>query len=317
MLVQFLPPNTSHFLQPLDDKIFAIYKSKLAQLARRLADALASKNQRATALEIITAVSASAVAAAFSPAKIAESFSNCNIWPYRKEKIRESSLINIGEVLISKKETAAPIKRGGYDSKALQQKAALALIAKKKRMEETISQFKDTKKVRSMVVKYGVLSSTEKVELESQRLAQEKEEKVEESRIAAQEKMIEKEIKLRKKEDDLADKEKKKKEKEAEAELKKKEAEKKKSEKLAEEAKRRKDSFGKKRKRGENDDDIEHMCVSRGCPEIWDGLAAWQWCAHCQVHGYCLAHWEAGQEDMVDHEERACPRRPKKQKIRD
>ncbi len=59
--MNFLPPNTTHFTQPLDDLVFAIYKSELRRWAEKLLNALQAVGEKSTPLEIITAVQPMAV----------------------------------------------------------------------------------------------------------------------------------------------------------------------------------------------------------------------------------------------------------------
>jgi len=70
----FLPPNTSHFTQPLDDLLFAIYKTELAKLGRQLIQALWATKQKVNATQVLTAVSIFAQQIAFSPSNIVAAF---------------------------------------------------------------------------------------------------------------------------------------------------------------------------------------------------------------------------------------------------
>ncbi len=95
--VLFLPPNTSHFLQPLDDLVFARYKTHLARLARQLLLALMETKTKRTPAEIITAVTEAAESIAFKPQAIRDSFKNCGMWPIDYQMIENMAYLNIGK----------------------------------------------------------------------------------------------------------------------------------------------------------------------------------------------------------------------------
>jgi hypothetical protein len=93
----FLPPNTSHFLQPLDNLMFAILKSQIGILATHLKNALETLGlPEGDSMILITAVLSSAEAMAFAPEKIILSFSNVGAWPFNAEKIKRLAEINVG-----------------------------------------------------------------------------------------------------------------------------------------------------------------------------------------------------------------------------
>ena len=94
----FLPPHTSHFLQPLDDLLFAVYKSQLNLLARRLNSALSMKADDEDELSnaMLSAAHHIAISKAFSKKRIIKSFDNTGIFPFNKEKILARAHQNIG-----------------------------------------------------------------------------------------------------------------------------------------------------------------------------------------------------------------------------
>ncbi len=148
--VQFLPPNTSHFLQPLDDKVFAIFKQQLATLATNFADALAWQGEKSTPLEIITAVSSIASKVAFKKQNIVESFANCDIWPFSPEKIRLAAGVNVGKVTptVQEQPTIAEL-------------AAIACTMQLERENSAIQKVKSAARRVSMMAKYDQISSVE------------------------------------------------------------------------------------------------------------------------------------------------------------
>ncbi len=314
--VQFLPPNTSHFLQPLDDKVFAIYKSVLAQLAQRLAAALRSNGEKATAREIITAASSFAVAAAFKPSVIVESFANCHLWPFDADKIQEAAEVNTGQVIVLKSPKSGP----KYDSKTIQLKVA-AIYAKKAERDRSLISGSKTKNRRvGMTVKYGQLSSVEQVIKTNQEKEEAEAEAAEAAHDALLSKMVEAELKLRAKEEKA----------EAAAlkrELKAAEAEAKRIANLAiaeaklDKANAKPAPRGRKRKRQDKDaeesseDPSSYLCNVMKCESKWNGASDWHWCDHCLTYGICSHHWETnrgnGKELLLDHERR-CGVRAKK-----
>jgi hypothetical protein len=98
--VTFLPPYTSHFLQPLDDICFAIYKTKIAAIAARLNKAFGSRGfaergaSRST--HILTLASFLAEKLAFEKSKIQKSFKRTGIYPWNKALVLKNARINSG-----------------------------------------------------------------------------------------------------------------------------------------------------------------------------------------------------------------------------
>lgn len=94
----FLPPYTSHFLQPLDDVLFAVYKTQLNLLARKLNSALAMTpgDEDDFSNTVLSAAHHIAVSKAFTKERIKKSFANTGIFPFDKEKILSRGHQNIG-----------------------------------------------------------------------------------------------------------------------------------------------------------------------------------------------------------------------------
>ncbi len=313
--VQFLPPNTSHFLQPLDDLVFAIYKSQLALLATRLANALRLRGMKASAREIITAVSSSAVSAAFKQSVIGKSFANCNLWPFQPDKILAAAKVNIGEIIKPEK----VVKGSLYNSRVMQQKVAAVYVKKANREMQIIADAnKSTTRVRGMVVKYGTLSSVETIiRGNEERLVAEKaaaDAAADAAHEAALEKIIVAELKLREKEEKAEEAVRKKAVKAAEKAA---EAERKRLAKIS--AVRPRESRKRPRVEEEvsDDDTTGYLCNVMACHSQWSGANDWHWCEHCLKFGICKPHWldknSNGRALMADHERR-CGARKKPRK---
>lgn len=97
VLLQFIPPNTSHFLQPLDSVVFAAFKYKLYQLAEQLSSSLATLGQSLpnASTTIISSVMERAADFALTPEKIIASFKR-TIFPWRPDLVLSMAEKNIG-----------------------------------------------------------------------------------------------------------------------------------------------------------------------------------------------------------------------------
>ena len=98
--VFFLPPNTSHFLQPLDDKVFAIYKTCLRKFGNKLNMKFGKMRQKLAghASSVITAATPMAEHIAFSDKHIQEAFKNTGIYPWNPELILTQARKNVGQM---------------------------------------------------------------------------------------------------------------------------------------------------------------------------------------------------------------------------
>ena len=93
--LQFLTPNSSHFRQPLDDKLFAIFKKELEQTYDQLEGSLSSsvlegKNPLASIIRL-------AFDHAFTPNHIRDSWCSVGIWPFNQLVIMEQALKYTGK----------------------------------------------------------------------------------------------------------------------------------------------------------------------------------------------------------------------------
>ena len=288
----FLPPNTSHFLQPLDDLVFARYKVHLAAFARELASALQQQGERMSALEIITAVTAAAEDIAFKVDVVKKSFENCGIWPLNVEKIISLAYVNIGkqDLTVTPQKSKRPIKGQRLSSKEYIKRIQEVVIAKNSKNAELIAAAKRRNTRVTVTTEYETMwdtsSTLKKGEIEAENAGiaiKKKEDKGNES----------KEKKM------LADRKKIERQNLAEA-------------KAVRGLKRNRDGTF------DNPAGLELKCIADGCLYWWNTGCNdnWRFCDHCDANGVCESHWDegpdgAGQRAVADHEER-CPRRPKK-----
>ncbi len=289
----FLPPNTSHFLQPLDDLVFARYKDHLARLARELLLAIKETDSKRTPAEIITAVTAAAEKIAFTPKAIRESFENCGMWPIDYEKIESMAYLNIGKP----RHSTSPIKSPQKASREEYRKTvAGAVMILNSRKQATRKQSEKANLRVTPTVEYSKLYDTDSIIAKSEEVLRFKEEKArekerdherkaeinEEKRIQKERRMEEKEQKLR--------------------------------EKVSIEEAKRLRGVGRKRKR-DDPPDLELNCIVKGCKLTWNTAdkSNWMFCEHCDACCVCQGHWRDGSGELIltDHEGR-CPHHPRK-----
>ena len=91
ILLQFLMPNYSHFLQPLDDKLFAIFKIELEKRSEEYDGSLSVLGKKSK--NVLTSVIPSAFDVAFTPSHIQESWSNISIWLFCHDLIMEHAML--------------------------------------------------------------------------------------------------------------------------------------------------------------------------------------------------------------------------------
>jgi hypothetical protein len=180
----YLPPNTSHFLQPLDDLPFAIYKSEL----RRLADAFVRARKTIgghtkNATEIGTLVSIEAGKLAFAPGKIQEGFANTGIWPWNPERILEHANLNVGIFEEKKKmgdinEKVVELSRNAWSKKIqIERRIVETLEASKERVTVT-AKYKEAFDAHSLLTNSRILrEQRDTKEEEKRRKTEEKERK--------------------------------------------------------------------------------------------------------------------------------------------
>jgi hypothetical protein len=92
----FLPPNTSHYTQPLDDLIFAIYKTLLHEIGHKIASSASTLGFKWENAEIITAASVLAEQYALSSDKVSTAFQNAFLWPWNPDALLAAAHLNVG-----------------------------------------------------------------------------------------------------------------------------------------------------------------------------------------------------------------------------
>ena len=96
-----LPSNTSHFLQPLDNKIFAHFKQKLQTCGKKLAIGHnLSSNELAVALYH---AGYEAEQSAFTEKAIKQAFENTGLWPFNPKQMFKLTAKNMGKVDVDSK----------------------------------------------------------------------------------------------------------------------------------------------------------------------------------------------------------------------
>ena len=91
-----LPANTSHFLQPLDDKIFANFKQKLRTSGEKIAVGhTLSPDELAVALYH---AGYEAERSTFTERVIKRAFENTGLWPFNPDRILELTENNMGKI---------------------------------------------------------------------------------------------------------------------------------------------------------------------------------------------------------------------------
>lgn len=98
--LQFLTPNASHFLQPLDDKLFAIFKKELERTYDQLEGSLSALGLEGR--NVLASVIRLAFDCAFTPLHIRESWYNVGIWPFSPHLIMERALKYTGKAAAKK-----------------------------------------------------------------------------------------------------------------------------------------------------------------------------------------------------------------------
>ena len=190
----YLPPNTSHFLQPLDDLPFAIYKSELRNLADKLIRSFSSNGKKKVeSVYLATLVSGEAEKIAFAADKVQAGFQNTGVWPWNPQLILNNAFINVGRA----HEAENDEKEIKSDLKTMARDAYEAEIAARK---ELTDRFESKKERVTVTTQYLT-----KYDSDSLRKA-EKEKKLEEE-IIAREKLAVQEEKKRKR--DLLEEERK------------------------------------------------------------------------------------------------------------
>jgi hypothetical protein len=102
MHMVLFPPNVTHFLQPCDDKVFAVFKRKMHMLIQERTAILTPTNKD---LGSILIGIAQEVDPSIGPDIIKASFRDTGVWPFDGRKIVDNAKKNLG-VAISKEKKA-------------------------------------------------------------------------------------------------------------------------------------------------------------------------------------------------------------------
>ena len=94
ILMWLLPANTSHFLQPLDERPFGIFKKDVYRVGEQyLWDELVAE---ANIQHVFLQAAFDAEERAFTPSLVSSSFENCGLWPFNEERILNLASLNLG-----------------------------------------------------------------------------------------------------------------------------------------------------------------------------------------------------------------------------
>ncbi len=269
----FLPPNTSHFLQPLDDLVFAKYKTTLELWATRYAAAIRKNGQRRTSTELITAVVDIAFEAAFDKATIIKSWKNTFMWPFDEEGLERAARLNVGEIV--KEEKISSPRKGKLTPKEVRDMTKKVFVGLAERNGEVTKKIEDGSIRLKTPVNWGVAYDTESfVKLNREKRLDE--ERTANERAAA---------KLLKEQEKAA--------------------------RTAAAAAKAEERAVKKRARDE--EALIKSCRVSDCGLKWNtrSKGVWMWCEGCDQFGVCPDHWAkgkngSGQKQMRAHES-SCP----------
>ena len=89
--LQMLPPNSSHYLQPLDNIPFAIFKRSLEKSVNGLSSSHLLLSTRSPTSPTTACIS-SAFMTAFTPAHIMKAWENVGLWPFAPDIIKKHAL---------------------------------------------------------------------------------------------------------------------------------------------------------------------------------------------------------------------------------
>lgn len=267
----FLPPNCSHLFQPLDDLLFAIFKSTLRIEASkfRWERTLHNIDQK----HILLRVCPDSERKAFTRDHVIKSWDNCGVWPFQPEKMRELAAKNAGTATESTKAT------NPESIEDLAKSAALDILA------TTVPKPSPTRRV-TISVKYAKQFDICSIIAESNRIAKVKEEMaIEKARLSEddrQEKLRKSDARAKQREENLKKAEENKRKREAT-----KQAQAAKRQKKAADASKRKEEKRladiarneanvrqekeKKRKKA------AHTCKVVDCNRMWIRSSVWIW----------------------------------------
>ena len=94
MHCMFLPPNTTHWIQPLDNKPNACLKNCIKSIKRKRYNC--SNLTQSNKYHLLTNISIEAIDKSFKKDVIIKSFTETGVWPFDEDKILKRSLENLG-----------------------------------------------------------------------------------------------------------------------------------------------------------------------------------------------------------------------------
>lgn len=295
----FLPPNTTHFLQPLDDLVFAVYKNQLRDFAGKLNRALSSSTSKLSreASSIVSIAANFAEESAFQPSVVRKSWEH-TLLPFDSQKIIENARLNIGlETHSNEPRKLTDITKFAED----------AVVGMMHRHQEVVSHAKRSNRQVTLSYNYGELYDTDSIlkKAEEERLHREAKERLKQDQEAE---------KAQKQEERQKIAEEKKTRKEEEEARK----EEKKQAKMKERQKRRREkeeaAAMRKRARIEKGKEVEgRRCKVAGCRTVYYAKSdpKFQWCWYCDYFGICPTHSkEKRNRDMLKAHESDCTGNP-------
>jgi hypothetical protein len=91
----FLPPNSTHFMQPLDDTLYASFKNVIAQEFNTAQVTAHLQKGGTNAKSVVLQVVHYAFTKAFTPANVKKSWANTGLYPFDKALILKRALANV------------------------------------------------------------------------------------------------------------------------------------------------------------------------------------------------------------------------------
>lgn len=265
----FLPPNTSHFTQPLDDLMFSVYKSmlRLECSRRRWRNLIAGVDTK----HIIQQVQQLCEQKAFAKKTIQASFENCGVWPLDTSKIHLRALENNC--------SSAAVKTSTNLLPACTATATNAVVE----LIQSFSSDPTTITVRHQVDYEKTTTVEELIEAEQKKATL----KEKTQKEAEDTKILKRQLQEQKKKEKL------------DQARKKKEEQRSRKRKLEQ---KKKDALNLKRQKLWN-----KSCRYLGCEKLWISSSKWLWCEYCldsDWFGVCSLHCKTseGMKLMTKHE---------------
>jgi len=303
----YFPPNCSHFIQPLDDLLFANLKRQVYSISSSiLQQHLFWENRMPNLQETVFEAVMESFPIVFTVRNIKKAWDHVGVHPLQPEKIMSHCRENLGKI---------------EEEEALTKKYAIAFEAKEafKALHEEHSHAVQNRKRKSRRVSistnWGESGSTGIQILESA----EKKRKLNEEKVVQRQKEKENRETQRREREEAKKKRRESKEKEKVALQRsraraKKEREKRRAEKVKKKEKeRRKQEEPREKKskegKGKNNSVKKYLCAADGCSQAWPtGVSHdddWLWCDMCSLYGMCFFHVRKEEQLVLlcNHEE--------------